>query len=79
MQRIEPMEMKTRKRRREVGHQESMWPLQFWLKDNNVPHRTFYHWLNRGLAPRVTKIGRRVYIQAADDAAWRESLRIEQN
>ena len=73
------MEVKTRKHTREVGRQENMWPLQRWLQDNNIPHRTFYHWLDRGLAPRVTKIGRRVYIQAVDDAEWREELRAQQN
>jgi hypothetical protein len=73
------MEEKSRKYQREDGRQENMWPLQRWLQDNNIPHHTFYHWLHRGLAPRVTKIGRRVYIQAVDDAAWRESLRIQQN
>jgi hypothetical protein len=73
------MEGKTGKSKRGDGRQENMWPLQRWLQDNNIPHRTFYHWLDRGLAPRVTKIGRRVYIQAVDDAAWREELRTRQD
>jgi len=73
------MEVKFRKDTIEVGRQENMWPLQRWLQDNNVPPRTFYHWQNRGLAPRVTKIGGRVYIQAVDDAEWREELRAQQN
>ncbi len=68
-----------RKRVRDSNHPETMFPLQLWLQDNNVPHRTFYHWLHKGIAPRVTRIGRRVYIQAVDDAAWRESLRSSQD
>ena len=45
-------------------------PLDVFLSENHIPRRTFYFWRDRGLAPRITKIGRSVFIAAEDEAEW---------
>lgn len=44
--------------------------LNDFLAEYGIPRRTFYDLKNKNLAPRVTKIGRRVYVAAEDEAEW---------